>query len=273
VTPGTIHIGTSGWSYEHWKGPFYSRRLRSRDMLGEYAKSFLTAEINSSFYRLPAAATLESWYEATPPGFIFAAKASRYITHMKKLNDPGTSTAPFFARIRALRDKLGPILFQLPPHWGFDESRLAAFLGALDQDLRYAFEFRDRSWLNDRTFELLAERNAALCIFDLEGFLSPTEITSDLVYIRLHGPSGAYRGSYDARTLARWADTFAAWSAQGRSIYCYFDNDEAAYAARNALRLQAMLRSGGHEQVARYEQDPWEIAGAEAIGPAIREQG
>jgi uncharacterized protein YecE (DUF72 family) len=161
-------MGTSGWSYEHWKGPFYPRRLRSRDMLGEYAKSFGTAEINSSFYRLPAVATLKSWYEATPPGFILAAKASRYITHMKKLNDPGTSTAPFFARMRALGDKLGPILFQLPPHWGFNESRLAAFLEALDHDLRYAFEFRDRSWLNDRALELLAEHDAAR-IFDLEG--------------------------------------------------------------------------------------------------------
>ena len=239
---GAVHIGTSGWSYEHWKGRFYSRRLRSRDMLGHYVKSFRTAEINSSFYRLPAVATLESWYDTTPPGFVFAAKASRYITHMKKLNDPKASTAAFFARMRMLGDKLGPILFQLPPHWSFNESRLAAFLEALADEFRCAFEFRDHGWFNDRAFELLAEHSAALCIYELEGFLSPKEITSDLVYVRLHGPSGAYRGSYDERALRRWADTFAAWSAQGHSIYCYFDNDEAAYAARNALRLQAMLK-------------------------------
>jgi uncharacterized protein YecE (DUF72 family) len=242
VSPGAIHIGTSGWSYEHWKGRFYPRRLHGRDMLSYYAESFRTAEINSSFYGLPAVATLESWRDATPPDFVFAAKASRYITHMKKLKDPRTTTAQFFARIRTLGAKLGPVLFQLPPHWSFNESRLGAFLESLSDEFRYAFELRDRSWLNDRAFELLAKHNVALCIYELEGFRSPQVTTSDIVYVRLHGPVAAYRGNYEERALRRWASKFAAWSAQGHSIYCYFDNDEAAYAARNALRLQEILR-------------------------------
>jgi uncharacterized protein YecE (DUF72 family) len=211
-------------------------------MLTHYGQFFGTAEINSSFYRLPASTTLETWRDTTPPDFVFAAKASRYITHMRKLNDPKASTVRFLARMRSLGKKLGPILFQLPPHWTFNESRLAAFLDALSDRLRYAFEFRDRSWLNDRAFELLAAHDAALCIYDLEGFLSPQELTSNFAYVRLHGPSSAYRGSYDERTLRSWADKFAAWSAEGRSVYCYFDNDEAAHAVGDALRLQAMIK-------------------------------
>jgi uncharacterized protein YecE (DUF72 family) len=238
---GSVRIGTSGWSYAHWKGRFYPRSIPNGAMLSEYAKSFTTAEVNSSFYRLPASTSIDLWLRATPSEFVFAVKASRYITHMKKLNDPQTSTAPLLGRIRGLGKKLGPILFQLPPHWPFDERRLAAFLAALPTEFRYAFEFRDRSWLNDKTLELLAAREAALCIYELEGFVSPLEVTTDLVYVRLHGPAHAYRGSYDERSLERWAKTLADWLACGREVYCFFDNDEAAYAARNALRLQTLL--------------------------------
>ena len=238
---GALRIGTSGWSYEHWKGPFYPPDLAAGSMLACYARSFATTEINSSFYRLPTAATLESWRSTTPAGFVFAAKASRYITHMKKLKDPNKTLSPYFTRIRLLADKLGPILFQLPPRWSFNESRLAAFLEALSGEFRYAFEFRDHSWLTERTFDLLAKHDAALCVYELEGFASPRVVTTDFVYVRLHGPAGAYRGSYDERSLERWAEALAAWSAQGRAVYCYFDNDEAAHAAHNALRLRAML--------------------------------
>ena len=236
-----LHIGTSGWSYDHWKGPFYAPDVRTSDMLARYAESFGTTEINNSFYRLPAAATLQSWRRTTPPDFVFAAKASRYITHMKKLKDPKQTLRPFLSRMRKLAEKLGPILFQLPPHWSFNESRLAAFLDALSGEFRYAFEFRDHSWLNDRAFELLSVHGAALCIYELEGFLSPKVLTSDLVYVRLHGPAGAYRGSYDDRSLEGWADELNRWAAENRGVYCYFDNDEAGYAARNALRLQTIL--------------------------------
>ena len=239
---GSIWVGTSGWSYEHWKGPFYPGRLAGGRMLEFYARHFRTTELNSSFYRLPAQATLERWREITPEDFLFSVKASRYITHMQKLREPGRSVNDFLQRVGFLGDKLGPILFQLPPRWRFDRQRLAAFLDTLSADFRYAFEFRERSWLNEETFDLLSQHGAALCIYELDGFLSPREITTDVVYVRLHGPAGAYRGSYDDRSLAGWAGDLAHWAESGRTVYCYFDNDERGYAARDALRLQAMLR-------------------------------
>lgn len=239
---GSIRVGTSGWSYAHWKGPFYPGHLAGEHLLEFYAGHFCTTEINSSFYRLPAQATLKRWREMTPENFLFTAKASRYITHMKKLGDSRRSVSEFLRRIGFLGDKLGPILFQLPPRWHFDRERLAAFLDALSADFRYAFEFRDRRWLNEQAFELLSRHGAALCIYELDGFLSPKEITSDVVYVRLHGPDGAYRGSYDERCLAGWAGDLGRWAARGCAVYCYFDNDEHGYAVRNALRLQAMLR-------------------------------
>jgi uncharacterized protein YecE (DUF72 family) len=236
-----IHVGTSGWSYDHWKGPFYPGHLAGERMLAYYAGHFRTTEINSSFYRLPAKETLKRWHDGTPEDFLFSAKASRYITHLKKLEDPKQSVSAFLRRIRILGDKLGPILFQLPPRWQFNKERLAAFLDALSGEFHYAFEFRDRSWLNEETRELLSRHRAAFCIYELDGFLSPKEITSDLVYVRLHGPGGPYRGSYDDTRLSGWAGDFAHWVAQGRAVYCYFDNDERGFAARNALRLRALL--------------------------------
>jgi uncharacterized protein YecE (DUF72 family) len=236
-----IYVGTSGWSYDHWKGPFYPGHLACDRMLDYYAEQFRSTEINSSFYHLPAEETLKLWHDATPEDFLFTAKASRYITHMKKLKDPKQSVNAFLRRIRTLGDKLGPILFQLPPRWHFNKERLAAFLDALSREFRYAFEFRDRSWLNEEAYDLLSRHGAAFCIYELDGFLSPREITSDLVYVRLHGPDGPYQGSYDDKSLSGWASAFAGWAAQGRAVYCYFDNDERAYAARNAIRLQAML--------------------------------
>jgi uncharacterized protein YecE (DUF72 family) len=236
-----IHVGTSGWSYDHWKGPFYPGHLAAERMLAYYAGHFRTTEINTSFYHLPAKDTLKLWYDTTPSDFLFTAKASRYITHMKKLTDTAQGVSTFLRRIRLLDDKLGPILFQLPPRWRFNKQRLAAFLDALSGEFRYAFEFRDRSWLNEETSELLSMYGAAFCIYELDGFLSPKEITSEVVYVRLHGPDGPYRGSYSDACLSGWAGDFARWTAQGRAVYCYFDNDENGYAARNAFRLQAML--------------------------------
>jgi uncharacterized protein YecE (DUF72 family) len=141
-----------------------------------------------------------------------------------------------------LGEHLGPILFQLPPRWRFNAERLDGFLGALSGDFRYAFELRDRSWLNDQVLELLARANAAFCIYELDGFRSPKSVTADFVYVRLHGPDGPYRGDYDTGVLSAWADTISGWRSSGLDVYCYFDNDEAGYAAKNALSLRAMLR-------------------------------
>ena len=236
-----IHIGTSGWSYAHWKGPFYPNALTTDQMLEYYAQHFRSVEINSSFYRLPEKKTLQHWYECTPNDFLFTAKASRYITHMKKLTDPLKSVPAFQDRISLLKDKLGPVLFQLPPRWRFNTARFAGFLNSLDDRFRYAFEFRDHSWLNGEAFELLALHNAAFCIYELEGFSTPEVITADFIYVRLHGPDGAYQGSYTHKALSARAETFMEWALQGKQVYCYFDNDQLGYAAKNAGRLQEIL--------------------------------
>lgn len=239
-----IHIGTSGWSYNHWKGPFYPADLPNDQMLSFYTQHFNDVEINSSFYHLPSKETLHHWHDNTADDFLFSAKASRYITHMKKLKDPQASVLTFIERISLLGDKLGPILFQLPPHWHFNVERLEAFLHMLDQKFRYAFEFRDHSWLNHACFDLLSYHDAALCIYELDGFISPKTITGDFIYLRLHGPNGAYQGSYDSRTLQDWAVEISNWSSQGKEVYCYFDNDQLGYAAQNALQLRVILEHG-----------------------------
>ena len=240
-TKAPVQVGTSGWHYEHWRGPFYPDDLRAHRFLAYYAHRFPTVEINNSFYRLPSERALTTWRETAPPGFIFAVKASRFITHLKKLKDPERSLAPFLERIALLGEKLGPILFQLPPRWHFDAARLAGFLAALPAGHRYALELRDRSWINEGALDLLSAHGAAFCIYELDGYLSPQEVTADFVYIRLHGPGGPYQGRYDHRTLTAWADAISTWSRQGREVFCYFDNDEAGYAAQDAARLQELI--------------------------------
>jgi uncharacterized protein YecE (DUF72 family) len=242
--PAPVHIGTSGWHYRHWRGPFYPHDLGAEGFLAYYAARLHTVEINNSFYRLPSEQALRAWRDIAPPGFIFAVKASRFITHRKKLKDPERSLAPFLERIALLGEQLGPILFQLPPRWHFDAARLTAFLAALPAAHRYTLELRDRSWINDRALGLLSAHNVAFCIFELDGYLSPQGVTADFVYIRLHGPGGPYQGRYDDRTLTAWAEAIAAWSQQGREVFCYFDNDEAGYATHNALQVQNLLRRG-----------------------------
>jgi len=235
---GHIHIGTSGWSYEHWKGAFYPEGLPGKQMLEYYAQQFRSVEINSSFYHLPEQQTLQHWCECTPRDFRFTVKASRYITHMKKLRDPQKTVPAFLDRISLLGDKLGPVLFQLPPRWHFNAERLSAFLDSLSNEFRYAFEFRDQSWLNRQTFELMAQHDVSFCIYELEGFISPDEITTDHIYVRLHGPGEAYQGSYSPQTLAMRAETFTDWAHRGYTVWCYFDNDQCGYAVKNAGQLQ-----------------------------------
>jgi uncharacterized protein YecE (DUF72 family) len=236
-----ILVGTSGWSYGHWRGAFYPPALPETDWLGYYAERFASVEINNTFYRLPEQRTLRGWRDSVPADFVFTVKASRYITHIKKLKEPEKGLATFLERISVLEDKLGPILFQLPPRWRVNPERLAGFLGGLSRDFRYAFEFRDRSWLDQEVYRQLEQHGVGFCIYELDGYLSPKKVTADFVYVRLHGPAGPYQGSYDSPTLSGWAGAFSAWSAQGRSIFCYFDNDQAGYATTNAAQLQSML--------------------------------
>jgi uncharacterized protein YecE (DUF72 family) len=236
----TLHVGTSGWHYDHWQGAFYPKDLASRSWLAYYADRLSTVEINNSFYQLPDRETLQNWRSVTPPRFLFTVKASRYITHMKKLKDAYQSVASFLRRMDELDEKLGPVLFQLPPRWNVNRERLQSFLDGLPEGYRCAFEFRDPSWFHDRVYEMLAAHDAAFCIYELGGQVSPKEVTADWVYVRLHGPDGAYQGRYDTETLAGWMGAFSTWMRQGKEVYCYFDNDEAGYAVENALALQAM---------------------------------
>lgn len=239
---GRIHIGTSGWHYPHWVGPFYPEGMPSEEFLAYYMQRFRTVEINNTFYQLPAKDTLAGWREAAPKQFLFACKASRFITHMKKLKEPDRSLPRFFTTVEVLGDKLGPVLFQLPPRWRVNPARLQAFLESLPAGHRFAFELRDESWFTRDVSRLLAEHGAAFCIYDLDRRQSPLEVTADFVYIRLHGPDGPYRGQYDRRALQRWAGRCTAWSRSGRDVYCYFDNDENGYAAQDARRLQALVK-------------------------------
>lgn len=237
-----VFIGTSGWSYDHWKGNFYPTDLSSAEMLPFYMKYFRTAEINNTFYQLPTEHAVEGWFNTVPEDFVFSVKASRFITHMKKLKDPEATLPPFLERAKLLVPKLGPILFQLPARWHLNLERLSDFLKSLDKKYRYVFEFRAQSWFDDGVYKLLEAHQAAFCIYDLNRVLSPLQVTTDLVYIRLHGPDGPYQGSYDKRALSTWAERISSWQAEGKLVYCYFDNDQNGFAARNALELKALLK-------------------------------
>jgi uncharacterized protein YecE (DUF72 family) len=237
-----LRIGTSGFHYKHWKGPFYPAKLPDSKMLEYYVQHFDTVELNNSFYRLPTAEAFDAWREATPSNFIFAVKASRFLTHNKKLKDPEQALDNLLPRAAHLAGKLGPILFQLPPLWRVNAQRLAALLEILPRDLRYTFEFREPSWMSPEILSILKEFNAALCIYELAGYRSPLHITADFTYIRLHGPDpGKYQGSYSRKQLNNWARQIEVWGNKLKAVYFYFDNDQAGYAAANAITLKRLV--------------------------------
>jgi len=241
---GRIYIGTSGWHYPHWVGPFYPLGMASEEFLPFYARHLSTVEINNTFYHLPTPHTLRAWEKQTPKNFLFTCKGSRFITHMKKLKDPEQSIERFFETITLLKHKkLGPILFQLPPRWKMNVLRLEEFLKALPKSFRYAFEFRDKSWFAQPVYDVLSKYKAAFCLYHLAGRWSPEIITTDYVYIRLHGPGEAYQGKYHGHTLRAWANKCRTWAQSGKDVYCYFDNDENGYAPINALALQRKVHA------------------------------
>lgn len=235
------YVGTSGWHYDDWRGPFYPNDTRPADFLSYYAGYFRAVEINNTFYNLPKPETLKTWRSQVPKSFVFACKASRFITHMKKLKDPKESTRKFFDVVKALDGQLGPILFQLPPRWSVNVDRLRAFLGVLPSRYRYVFEFRDPSWFYQDVYDALAQHNAAFCIYNMGEVDSPVEATADFVYLRLHGPVDRYQGSYGDRELSGWAQRIRGWCDDGLDVYCFFDNDQKANAPKDAQRLMEML--------------------------------
>lgn len=211
-------------------------------MLKFYSQQFDTVELNNSFYRLPTEIAFENWRQSTPVDFVFAVKASRFLTHQKKLKDPEDALENLLPRASRLSTKLGPILFQLPPKWQVNSGRLEALLEALPRDLRYTFEFRDLTWIRPEIDTLLARFGAAFCIYELAGYHSPLSVTSDFAYVRLHGPGlGKYQESYSPDRLRLWAKQIAEWANDLAAIYIYFDNDQAGYAARNALELKRLV--------------------------------
>lgn len=239
--PGRIRVGTSGWAYPHWRGPFYPADTRSGQELPRYCEWFDSVEVNLSFYRLPLPQLIAAWHDTTPPDFVFAMKAGRYITHRLKLRDAAEGLVNYIRRAVLLRTKLGPILFQLPPALGCDLDVLEGFLDLLPRPLRFAFEFRHPSWFCDGVYELLARHWCALTIADTPDYPIAFEVTAEFVYVRLHGHTALYQSAYSEGELEQWAARAREWSATGRDVYVYFDNDFLARAPRDALRLRAIL--------------------------------
>lgn len=239
-----IHVGTSGWHYKHWLGDFYPEHLAPARMLPRYAREFETVEINNSFYRLPEERTFAHWKESVPPGFIFAVKASRFITHIKRLKDARASLDLLFSRAHPLGDSLGPILFQLPPRWKKNAERLQEFVELLPRDQKSVIEFRDETWGCPEIYRILRNAGVALCLHDWRETTWPREITADFSYVRFHGSGTRYGGNYPTDHLRHWATKIQAWEGELRDIFIYFNNDIGGHAVRNAKTLRSMLQAG-----------------------------
>jgi uncharacterized protein YecE (DUF72 family) len=238
-----VHIGTAGWSYDHWQGTLYPQETPVHARLDHYTPVFRTVELNSSFYRWPRPSTWSSWRRRVPAGFAFSIKAPRALTHGARLYAP----EPWLARIGAdlvrLGEALGVLLVQLPPDFGYDPARLRYFLGLRPAWLRVALEFRHPSWQREDTFALLAEHGAAYCVMSGAHLPCVLRATTSFVYARLHGPdpNSLYAGSYSDADLRWWADRVREWAAQERDVFVYFNNDGNGHAVRNAATLGALL--------------------------------
>lgn len=239
-----ILIGTSGWSYVSWRGPFFPREVMVRHHLAYYATQFISAELNGVFYRTPSLDAVRGWREQTPRDFVFAWKASKFITHWKRLSDRSRNSLELIEeRLDILGPKAGPVLFQLPARFEADADRLTSFIRLLNKKRHYAFEFRHPSWYDETIYKILRKHDIALCISDHRDAPAPWLATAKHVYIRGHGPGGAYKGRYSGTALAAWAREITAWYRQRRTVYVYFDNDQKSAAPADAARLRGMLRT------------------------------
>jgi uncharacterized protein YecE (DUF72 family) len=238
-----IRVGCSGWLYKHWRGDFSPPNVPASAWFAHYASVFDTVEINNTFYRLPEASTFEGWRRRAPGGFLFAVKASRYLTHLKKLKEPEDPLRRFFDRARCLGPTLGPVLYQLPPHWPLDLDRLDGFLRALPAGVRHVIEFRDPSWYAPVVLERLERAGVSLCLHDMQGSGTGRVRVGPAVYVRFHGVT-RYGGRYGDEELAPWADWLIGEHDAGRDVFTYFNNDIGGHAPRDAVRLRAMLERG-----------------------------
>ncbi len=231
-----LWCGACGWNYTDWRGRFYPKELAQSKWLGCYAEHFDTVEINNSFYRLPEKHTFESWRDQTPGDFVFAVKASRYLTHIKKLKDPEEPLDRLLSHSSGLGEKRGPVLYQLPPRWHVDLDRLEHFLKLLPRDVRSAFEFRDDSWQTEEVWSLLERYSAAYCIMDHPDLPLHVRTTSDFSYVRMHYGDESEGGDYTSELIAEWARRVEELLKVG-DVYVYFNNDQTAFAVRNAQAL------------------------------------
>lgn len=238
-----MRVGTSGWSYDHWDGVLYAPGLPPARRLARYVECFSTVELNASYYRWPSPRTFDGWRRRLPEGFEMSVKASRWLTHGRRLADP----QPWVERIAAAWDALGPragvLLAQLPPAMARDDARLDAFLSLVPDRVPVAVELRHPSWHCEDVYRLLEHHAAAYCVMSGAHLPCVLRATSSFVYVRLHGPDHEhlYAGSYSDQDLRWWADRVREWEGQGRQVYAYFNNDGEGHAVRNAWRLRELV--------------------------------
>jgi uncharacterized protein YecE (DUF72 family) len=244
-----VHVGCSGWHYQHWRGLIYPKRAPPSTWLPLYAKQFQTVELNNSFYRLPSAATFAGWRAQVPRGFLFSLKASRFLTHIKRLREPEEPLGRLLAHAKPLGPMLGPVLYQIPPHWAPDAERLETFLAALPprlahgsrRRLLHVLEVRDPRGYEPWVIELLRAYGVTLCVHDMPGAESPLLSVGPIVYVRLHGYRSRYGGSYPDEVLDDWADWLRSALAAGKDAFVYFNNDVHGHAVQDAARLKHRL--------------------------------
>jgi uncharacterized protein YecE (DUF72 family) len=236
-----LYVGTSGYAYSHWEGIFYPGNLPKTKKLEYYCQHFDTVELNNTFYRLPGEKVFESWCKRTPKNFIFAVKVSRFITHVKKLVDCQEPWKIFLKRALILKEKLGPLLFQLPPFLKAEPKKLEDFgemiLKESSKGLRFAFEFRNESWCNEKIYQLLKKFNFAWVVVDSPEWPKVYRVTADFVYVRMHGSKILFGSKYTKRELEDLAKRIKKWKKQNLDVYCYFNNDAYGYAVEDATEL------------------------------------
>jgi len=238
------YVGCSGWHYEHWRGLYYPQELPRPKWLPFCAQQFSTVELNNSFYHLPSEKAFTTWRESTPENFIFAVKVSRFITHIKRLRNSGTTVEDSLSRASFLKEKLGPLLYQLPPSMKRNDELLQDFLSSLPPKYQHVIEFRHESRIHETVFDILRRHNVGLCIFDMPGFSCPLVATSDFAYVRFHGSEGLYSSCYSDEELSQWAQGIARLSKNVRVSYI-FNSDAKAYAVENTMTLANLLQSVG----------------------------
>lgn len=239
------HIGTSGWSYKHWKGLYYPEKMKPTDYLAFYSREFDCTEINTSFYHLPKAQTVLNWVEKVPPSFIFCPKLSRYISHYKKLHDPAESMEVFFRVFDPIQQRLGPILVQLPAHVTFDTGVAREFYSLLAdtyQQYDFSLEVRDKSWFSRESLSLMEEYGVGLVIAHSgKRFPYKEAVTAPHIYLRFHGPGNLYASNYATVSLRAYARKCQRWLKEGHNLWIFFNNDVFGYALENARKLKELL--------------------------------